>query len=613
MFQFNSPDRWIWVLAALPIVAFFLLRTRLRHRRVATLLFWEQVFHQKRSRALGTRLRHVGSLLLQLAFLGLVVLALLDPLGPGQGKLSRRIVLVVDTSASMQARDADGLRWEAALEAAEAEVKEMRAGDQMALIAAGSPAQVVVGMTEFGPSIRQALQTLQPSDAPAQIDQALDKARQLASEASSREIVLVSDGCFAESTHQRLTAASHVRLQRVGQSAANIGITGFQTRRSQVDPIGYAVWIEVVNHSDDPQERECRLTLELDEQLVDVLPLRLKPGQPWRKTFTDADVRGGVLTARLDVVGDPADTGIASDTHPADALALDNRAVVILPPRPALPVNLVTESENLFLAGGLSAIPRVQLTASPQPIKPRPRGGITVFHRLVPEELPDGPLLFIDPQQDAPFWRLGRPIAEPVVAQQQISSPLLAHVQLTNVSLPGARRLQMRADSTTLLSTADGSVMMSALLDADDPGGTRRVVVLSTQLDDGDLPLRVAFPVMLTNVITWLSNASPQLQPALSTGQQTMAGGAFDAALGPLQHVGIKTLEPSSADGDESRRVAVNLANAQESDLRQHVEPAAAAPPVRRITARSVWFTLCLLALGFIVSEWVLYQRRMVG
>lgn len=578
MLTFHSPDRWIWVLAALPIVAFFLLRTRIRRRPVATLLFWEQVFQQKRPRALGTQLRHGGSLLLQLAFLGLLVLALLDPLGAGQKKRTRQIVLVVDSSASMQAVDAGGRRWDAALNAAQQEVTAMRAGDEIALIAAGSPTQVIVGMTDFGPSVREALRSLQPTDGPTSITSAILTARQLATDAARRDIVLISDGCLAAPTHKRIHAAPDVRLQRIGQSVANVGITRFQARRSLVDPIGYAVLIEVVNHADAAQPHTCRLTLERDEQLVDVVPLELQPGQRWRKTLEYADAKGGVLTASLD--GD-------------DALAVDNRATALLPPRPPLPVNLVGESPNLFLSGGLSAIPRVQLTPSQQAITPRPTGGITVFHRLVPSELPDGPLLFIDPQQDAPFWKLGRPIEQPVVVQQHAQSPLLAHVQLTNVTLPGARRLNMIADSTPLLTTTDGSLVMASLLDTHDPLATRRVVVLSTQLDDGDLPLRVAFPVMMTNVVNWLANESSTLQPAATGGAGTTGG-----------------LESTGGLGTD------NLVNADESDLRQPI-PLAATPAsgtaTRGPTGQSVWFTLCLLALGLIVGEWVLYQRRMVG
>ncbi len=614
MLNLNSPDRWIWVLAALPIVAFYLLKTRIRRRPVATLLFWEQVFHQKRPRVWGTQLRHLGSLLLQLAFLGLLVGALLDPLGAGQKKQTRQIVLVLDSSASMQARDADGIRWDAAIQAAERELSSMRAGDEIALVTAGSPPRVIVGMTEFGPSIRQAVRDLQPTDAPAAIRPALDTARQLATDPQRRDIVLISDGCFTESTYQHLQKASDTRLQRVGQAIDNLAITQFQTRRSLADPIGYAVLIEIVNHADAPQPAECRLTLELDEQLVDVLPLRLQPGERWRKTFEYADARGGVLAASLDV---------------NDALTIDNRAVAILPSRPLLPVNLVSETTNVFLAGALSSIPRVQLTTSQQAIVPQPPRGIAVFHRLVPQQLPAGPLLFIDPQQDSPFWTLGPPIDQPLVVRQDAQSPLLAHVQLTNVSLPGARPLEMVPDSTPLLSTVDGSPVMTSLLDTQGPQLPRRIVVLSTPVDDGDLPLRVAFPVMMANAINWLANESPQLQPAVSTGQTplpTDAGGTPQGPLqtqGPLQHVGVQVIEAlsgnSESDDRASVRLAVNLANAEESDLRPHVPPTPATTTADETTAtnwiagRSGWFTLCLLALGLIVGEWVLYQRRMVS
>ena len=59
---------------AIPIVVFYILKIRLRRVPVSTLLFWRQIFEEKKPRSLWQRLRHLLSLLLQLAFLALLVL-----------------------------------------------------------------------------------------------------------------------------------------------------------------------------------------------------------------------------------------------------------------------------------------------------------------------------------------------------------------------------------------------------------------------------------------------------------------------------------------------------------------------------------------------------------
>ena len=77
-----------FLLAALvaPIVIFYILKIRLRRVPVLTLLFWRQIFEEKKPRSLWQKLRHLVSLLLQLAFLGLLVFALAEPLLKGQEK-----------------------------------------------------------------------------------------------------------------------------------------------------------------------------------------------------------------------------------------------------------------------------------------------------------------------------------------------------------------------------------------------------------------------------------------------------------------------------------------------------------------------------------------------
>src|SRR5215212_4760604 len=101
----NHPAALVWAALAIPIVAFYILKVRLRRVPVSTILFWEQVFEEKRPRSLWQRLRHLVSLLVQLAFLLLLVLALAEPFFPWEARQARRLVLVVDNSASMNATD----------------------------------------------------------------------------------------------------------------------------------------------------------------------------------------------------------------------------------------------------------------------------------------------------------------------------------------------------------------------------------------------------------------------------------------------------------------------------------------------------------------------------
>ena len=636
--NFVSPERLIWLWVAAPIILVYLLKTRLRRQPVATLMFWDQIFEQKRQRSLLQRLRHWLSLLLQLIFVSLLVWALVDPLWSGQQETSRQVVLLLDNSASMSAMEKSGqTRLAEAKHKALQIVRELRDGDEIALITAGSVVRVVVGMTDFGPAVRDAVSQVKKTDGPTRVSEAIATARRLAPDDDRRELVLLSDCCFDEA--ESVEGAADIRVIPIGSDLDNVAITQFQVRRSLVDPIGYSALVEVQSFA--KEKIECRLTIQLGDDLVDVIPVTLEENKPFRRTITEASQAGGVLTARIDV---------------DDPLQTDNVARAVLPKRTRIPVTLVTPEPNLYLQSVLDAIPLVDVTVRTTAPEKAPAGGFVVLHRTVPETLPSGPLLVIDPTGDSDGWKIGDRIPEPIVVNQDPDSPLLPHVRLTNVVLPGAREIDFVDNATPLLSSADGSTLMASLVR---PQG--RMVVLSVELDSGDLPLRIAFPVMMTNAVNWFLGRNGELQPALSTGKlidvACSASEGSDwvwldidgevhpantseltATVGPIDDVGIIEVgsrlavaakqqaakdqadaEPESVGDVEPpatanlHQFAVNLSDATESDLRPRIEELRAEDVRFGAGSRSIWFYLTILACGLVVGEWFLYQRRIVG
>src|SRR3954465_13040404 len=143
----NHPMAMLWAALAIPIVIFYILKVRLRRVPVSTILFWEQIFEEKRPRSLWQRLRHLLSLLVQLAFLVLLVLALTEPSFPWEAKQARRLVLVVDNSASMNATDVAPTRLARAKKEGRRMIDGLRFLDEVAIISAGSEPRVHCGLT----------------------------------------------------------------------------------------------------------------------------------------------------------------------------------------------------------------------------------------------------------------------------------------------------------------------------------------------------------------------------------------------------------------------------------------------------------------------------------
>src|SRR6266550_4727665 len=90
--------------AGAAIVVLYILKLRRRPVAVPFSRIWQRILRDKEATSLFSQLKRLLSLLLQLALLGLLVLALGDPRG-FVSTSSRNVVVLVDASASMKAVD----------------------------------------------------------------------------------------------------------------------------------------------------------------------------------------------------------------------------------------------------------------------------------------------------------------------------------------------------------------------------------------------------------------------------------------------------------------------------------------------------------------------------
>ncbi|MEK6257521.1 MAG: VWA domain-containing protein, partial [Planctomycetota bacterium] len=640
-------------------------------------------------RSIWQRLRHLVSLLLQLAMLALLALAVADPYFFWEVRAARRIVVVVDNSASMNATDAKPTRLAEAKRQVGQLIAGMRHRDEVALVTAGTQPQVVVGFTGRQKTVSNALDAVPATDGPSHVAEAVALGQRLLGErqdGKQPEVVVFSDGRFegaetmqsaergvrsaeqenktnvTDSSDSALRVpssalvegkgAAPVKLHVIGERTGNVGIVQFQVRRSLVDPLGYEILAEVRNASDQPVE--CRFEVELNDEPIDVVPLKLEAGGKWSQVFEKTSAEGGHLIAKL--------------TH-NDALAADNEARAVLPRREIQPVLLVT-SGNLFLQKVFEVNPLVKLTVASEAPETIPAGTVVVFHRAAPEKLPAGQVFIIDPANASDLYTVGEPIANPIVTKQDKDSPLMAHVRLDNVLMPEARHLTpTRPDETQIL--AEAVTKEPIFFAVNRPEG--RVLVLTVNLDKGDLPLRTAFPITVANSLHWFAGNKGDLRESLPAGSlATVTASDFarpskgeplalrspigelkplpanveKLIVGPLDQCGVWSIvrsrepraerqepeanagtsssgsRPSALDSQLSSNqplleIACNLASAAESDIRPPEElletKGTVSPVLAGLGSRPMWFWLLLAGLVMTTVEWCLYQRRVIS
>lgn len=346
--------------------------------------------------------------------------------------------------------------------------------------------------------------------------------------------------------------------------ADDLHITRLAARRDPLDPKRCQVLAEVRNRSG--RASQCRIEFELDRELVEIADVELAAHDRWNKVYQFTSRDGGRLTVRL---------------HRPDGRPAGDSATLVLPSSGIRRVVLV-EREKGSLRRALESNPRVELIVADAPPAPTDGRSLLVLNRTLADQIPIGPALVVDPAGSCPWWELGDPLPDAVVARQDDSSPLLAHVSLVGLRLAGARRLSLtekaRPLGRAIAWAADGSALAYEIARE---GG--RLAVFSGNVESSDLGTRAALPIFMANAVAHLTREGAE-QPGAAAG----SGELF-----PIVQAEIVRPQPSP-DLGASATGRASLVNSS--------TPAPIDVPL--------WPCLVGTALVMLVLEWILYQRR---
>ena len=531
--NFLSPTSLFLFGLAVPVVALYILKLRRRREPVSTLMFWEELFRERQTTSLFQRLKHLLSLLLQLLFLALLVFAIAQPQFAFITKAARQFVLIIDQSASMNVIEGtDGTtRLDTAKQRALRTVETLRFMDEMTVMSVHKRPIIRNPFTNYQKSLREAINAIQPTDVGTNLEPAIDLANAIAQTKPNPEIVIFSDfQSVSEALLAKLngkvekdkdTEASNRkvkhRLIRIGTASDNVGITQFRVRKSLVNPFDYETLLRVVNASEE--EKQFNVELYFEENLFDVRPYTLAPGESRSEIFSNFTFEGGKLKAILDV---------------NDALSTDNTAYATLPKREHISVLLVT-AENPFLEKALTVDEQIKLTVltpveyevdglagslNPQG-KPKDYQ-VVIFDRYNPSSLGDGNYMFIYPpappssleaSDTALKWDIGASLETPIITDWERTHPILRHVHLENVQIGEAYRITPPATAQVLARSFEDPVLFV------DTRSNRKIVFAAIDILQSDLPLRIAFPVIIANTIQWFQQDSGIQEYYLQTGE----------------------------------------------------------------------------------------------
>ncbi len=599
------------------LVLLYLLKVRRRDVEVSSTYIWRHLVRDLAAHEPFQRLKLTALLVAQFLLLAALVLAFARPAIPVLAQESEFAVVVVDDSASMQATDVPPSRFEAARARVRDLIQRLPGGSSFTLIQAARRPEVLASDQQSSQEALRAVEQLHPSNTHGDVEEALRLGIALAGDRPHRHLYVVTDGAHGGFQLPDLHGAPLSYL-RVGGSSDNRAVTAIAARP---DPRGSGqvhLFVRVRNYADTPVSDT--LVLAADGSPVEARPLQLPANDGVDVVFDTLPRDTKVVQARLDG---------------KDALPADDSAAVVLGNRPPVKVLLVSQG-NLFLERLLRIIPGVDLyRADPRRYFALDTDSydIVVFDNYLPESLPRGNTLILNPPASTLFPFQGPDVRQPRLTYWDKDHPLLHFVDLRDVGIASAHDLAPPSWMKPLVQA--GNVPL--LLAGDD--GTRRVVLFPFDLRHSNLPLSVAFPILMSNIVSYLeppgtldvrSLAPDQPQTLIPLPQadallvQRPDGSSVKLTPQrgqPLQYdqtdeIGLYTV--TQRQGDQvlaSEQFAVNLTDETESDIRPGDVPpgvdttAQAGGPLVTMQ-REIWLPITLLACALLLFEWWLFHRR---
>jgi len=608
--SFSNPTALLFLGLAPLLLLFHLARRPGRIYSVSNLFLWQESASDTPSRRLLRRIENPWLLILQLLFLVVTVFALARPVISVTRQGGRDFVFIFDSSASMNTREDEGSRFEAARRLALEVVDDLRREDRLMLIEAKNEPRVVSDFISDTGELRRLIRDLSPKESVADIGGAVLFALSLGEEAENLEVYVFSDGA-ENATIPETLALENVKYVQVGENADNVAITKFGARRNLLSPHDQAAYVEVANFSD--RRHRVRLSISLEGKNLEDESWILEPGER-RSIAAEAPLRDpGVLRARIDV---------------EDRLPVDNQAFAVLGSSDPIRVLLVSRG-NFFLEKALEVNPRIAAFAvSPERYSPgeAEKYDVVILDGVGSENLVEGNYFVIQPPEaSAPGAQI---LVNPAVTVADPRHPVVTLVDWSNVTVDRAAPVMTPLSSKTLLEARDKPLL--AAYENED----LRLIVMGFDPRDSDLPLRVSFPILISNVIEWLSRR------AGDDGIQLRVGDPLDRYIDPgrgLEEIAITTprgdvfaralignrltFRETDATGIYTmrgkhflERFAVNLLDEAESNIRPVVRPDAEASPEAasvslQMAEREITRYLLVAALVLLLAEWLYYCR----
>jgi hypothetical protein len=641
------------------IVALSFLKLRRQPLSVPSTYLWSRAIEDLHVNSLWQRLRQSLLLFLQLLLIALLIITLLRPSWQGTELTGERFIFLIDTSASMAASDIKPTRLDEAKRQAIALIEQMKPENAAMVISFSNVAKVEQPFTNNRRLLRTKVELIEQTNRTSDLSEALRAAAGLANpgqsgdpnnpldmrtaEAMPATLYIHSDGGFTSIPDFKLGNLEPIYVKTAGDAQTNVAIASFSTDVNPEKPGKIEAFARLENFSAQEQELEASLFLNgalLDAQKITV-PARGEKGLPGASgtKFEMQEIESGVLKLVID----------AKDNLPIDntAFAVVNlprpaKVLVVTPGNDALELALATDEAKKIADISLAEPDKLLNTKAYEDQAAEGAYDLIIYDQCAPKTMPNCNTLFIGALPPAEWKAKGPKQGPPLVIDTDQVHPLTQLVQMGNVKIVEATPLAGPPATVTLIDADIGPIYAVGPRAGYEDAVLGFPIVSYTAEGqrevNTDWPIRRSFPVFVMNALKYLGGVRSSLAaPSTKPGQpvilrtntpvatvrvQSPRGDQFEIPretqntyiFGRSDEIGVYDVREGTGQ-QANQQFAVNLFDTRESDLapREKIDighEEVKAQIGRQPARQELWKWLLLGAIGVLLFEWYIYNRR---
>ncbi len=608
----------------IPIILLYMLRLRRTETPISSTFLWRQLVRDQEANAPWQRLHFSWLLLLQLLVLLALVLALARPFSKIKTITTGRIVLLLDASASMKATDVGPNRFAAARDIGLDMVDTLGADDTMTVIRVSDVPEVLAAASRDKLVLRDAIRSAEATDASADWNAAMTLAAAGAVGVDELKVVIVSDGGLPPNLP---SVPGDVRYVPVGKQNDNVAISALAIGSLPGSPP--QLFARLQNYGD--QDADVIMDIELDGSMYWAYRYTV-PAQNYVNIYeVELPETFDTLTAHL---------SRPSDSTVPDYLPVDDVAYAVRNQTGAGRVLLVTE-DNIFLRQIFRSLRGVELyEARPEDGLPQQQDfDLYVFDNWLPDTLPDGDLLLVNPPSSTSFLQVGDEQAASGTISVHRDDPRTRNLgpYMESVHMGRYHLLSGFAEWGTVLVQVDGNPLVVV---GEEDNRQIAVLAFNASYPATDMVLQPAWPILMAELADWFSpprvvETNDSLPPGSPVALQLIEdadgvvvtrpdGEKITPEVDGSEATFADTLRPGLYRVDlrkngrtiKTERFAVNLFDPAESRITPASNLQIGTSTVSRDAKeetgrREYWPWVAALGLLIVLVEWLVYHRSL--